>query len=53
MRVIQARLASADEFRAWITARRRDRWVDDAWVLPIEQRATEGPVELRGGVGGA
>lgn len=35
-RVIQAKLASADEFRAWIKARRSYGWVDDAWVLPLE-----------------
>lgn len=35
-RVIQAGLASPDEFRAWIQARRRHGWVDDAWVLPLD-----------------
>lgn len=35
-RVIQAKLGSADEFRAWIKARRSYGWVDNAWVLPLE-----------------
>ena len=35
-RVIRAKLASADEIRAWIQARRSYGWVDDAWVRPLE-----------------
>jgi hypothetical protein len=35
-RVIQAGLATPDEFRAWIQSRRSYGWVNDAWVLPLE-----------------
>ena len=35
-RVIEAKLASADEVRAWIQSRRAYGWVNDAWVLPLE-----------------
>ncbi len=35
-RVIQARLATPDEFRTWIRERRRYGWVDAAWVTPLE-----------------
>lgn len=35
-RVIQAHLASPDDFRAWIKERRSSGWVNDAWVAPLE-----------------
>lgn len=35
-RVIQARLATPDEVRAWIQSRRATGWVDAAWVAPLE-----------------
>ncbi|MCC6995060.1 MAG: hypothetical protein IT370_10670 [Deltaproteobacteria bacterium] len=35
-RVIQAHLATPDELRAWISARRSYGWVNDAWVAPLE-----------------
>ena len=40
-RIIQDRLASADEFRAWIEARRGSGWVREAWVLPLETMLQE------------
>lgn len=41
MRVIQAGLATPDEFRAWLQARRSYGWVDDSWVLPLEDMLEE------------
>ncbi|MBX3229693.1 MAG: hypothetical protein KIT84_05110 [Labilithrix sp.] len=35
-RVLRAGLASPDELRAWIRARRSHGWVDDSWVVPLE-----------------
>ncbi len=35
-RVIEAGLATPSEFRAWIESRRAYGWVDDGWVLPLE-----------------
>ncbi|MBL9016072.1 MAG: hypothetical protein JNL83_17935 [Myxococcales bacterium] len=35
-RVIQAQLATADELRAWIKARRGSGWVHASWVEPLE-----------------
>ncbi len=40
-RVIKAGLVTADEFRAWVEARRAYGWVADAWVLPLETMLAE------------
>ncbi|HUS29116.1 MAG TPA: hypothetical protein VMZ53_11415 [Kofleriaceae bacterium] len=35
-RVIQAKLTTPAEFRAWMRSRRGFGWVDDSWVRPLE-----------------
>lgn len=40
-RVVQARLATADELRDWIKERRRLGWVHAAWVEPLEAMIAE------------
>lgn len=41
VRVIEAGLATPDELRAWVQARRSYGWVDDSWVLPLEGTVTK------------
>ena len=40
-RVIEAGLATPDEFRDWIQARRAYGWVDASWVLPLADMLKE------------